>query len=112
MSVYNRTRTRTEDLLAEQPDKKKLVGTYSLEEFVQSLEVPRKILIMVQAGAGIDETIEQLMPLLDKGDILIDGGNSLLPRHERRRGVTEQGAPLLRHGRFRRRRGRAQGPVA
>jgi 6-phosphogluconate dehydrogenase len=89
VSVYNRTRTRTEDLLAEQPDKK-LVGTYSLEEFVQSLEVPRKILIMVQAGQGTDETIEQLVPLLDKGDILIDGGNSFFQDTVRRNKLLEE----------------------
>ncbi|MCC2686732.1 MAG: 6-phosphogluconate dehydrogenase [Paenibacillaceae bacterium] len=89
VSVYNRTRTRTEDLLAEQPDKK-LVGTYSLEEFVQSLEVPRKILIMVQAGQGTDETIDQLVPLLDKGDILIDGGNSFFQDTVRRNKLLEE----------------------
>jgi 6-phosphogluconate dehydrogenase len=89
VSVYNRTRTRTEDLLAEQPDKK-LVGTYSLEEFVQSLEVPRKILIMVQAGQGTDETIDQVVPLLDKGDILIDGGNSFFQDTVRRNKMLEE----------------------
>jgi 6-phosphogluconate dehydrogenase len=98
VSVYNRTRTRTEDLLAEQPDKK-LVGTYSLKEFVQSLEVPRKILIMVQAGQGTDETIDQLVPLLDKGDILIDGGNSFFQDTVRRnKMLDEQGIRFIGTG--------------
>ncbi|GGD84055.1 MULTISPECIES: NADP-dependent phosphogluconate dehydrogenase [Caballeronia] len=75
VSVYNRSRAKTDELLAEHPDKK-LVPTYTLEEFVQSLETPRRILMMVKAGAGTDETIAQLRPLLEKGDILIDGGNT------------------------------------
>lgn len=82
VSVYNRTRKRTDDLIEEAPDKN-LHPTYSLEEFVQSLKVPRKILIMVQAGSPTDGTIEQLIPLLDKGDILIDGGNAFF--HDTRR---------------------------
>lgn len=83
VSVYNRTAAKTHDLLDEHPDKG-LVGTYSLQKFVESLEVPRKILIMVQAGRGTDETIEQLVPLLAQGDILIDGGNSYFPDTQRR----------------------------
>ena len=75
VSVYNRSRAKTDELIAEHPDKK-LVPTYTLEEFVQSLEKPRRILMMVKAGAGTDETIAQLRPLLEKGDILIDGGNT------------------------------------
>src|ERR1700744_1303312 len=55
---------------------KHLVPTYSLREFVDSLEKPRRILLMVQAGKGTDAVIEELRPLLDKGDILIDGGNT------------------------------------
>jgi 6-phosphogluconate dehydrogenase len=75
VSVYNRSRAKTDELIAEHPDKK-LVPSYTLEEFVQSLETPRRILLMVKAGAGTDETIDQLRPLLEKGDILIDGGNT------------------------------------
>ncbi|CCD40846.1 6-phosphogluconate dehydrogenase,decarboxylating [Candidatus Paraburkholderia kirkii UZHbot1] len=75
VSVYNRSRAKTDELIAEHPDKK-LVPTYTLEEFVASLEKPRRILMMVKAGAGTDETIAQLRPLLEKGDILIDGGNT------------------------------------
>ncbi|MDB5835140.1 MAG: hypothetical protein JWR14_4970 [Caballeronia sp.] len=75
VSVYNRSREKTEELIAEHPDKK-LVPSYTLEEFVESLEKPRRILLMVKAGQGTDATIDSLRPLLDKGDILIDGGNT------------------------------------
>jgi 6-phosphogluconate dehydrogenase len=83
VSVYNRTPEKTKELLAEAQGKK-LVGTYSIEEFVASLETPRRILIMVKAGAPTDDTIKQLLPHLDKGDILIDGGNSYFPDTQRR----------------------------
>lgn len=75
VSVYNRSREKTDELVKEAQGKK-LVGTYSFEEFVNSLETPRRILIMVKAGKPVDDTIEQLKPYLSKGDILIDGGNS------------------------------------
>ncbi|MFD0869793.1 6-phosphogluconate dehydrogenase [Chlamydia abortus] len=89
VSVYNRSPEKTKELLAEHPDKK-LVGTYSMEEFVQSLEVPRKILIMVKAGEPTDAMINQLVPLLDKGDILIDGGNAYFPDTQRRNKELEE----------------------
>lgn len=75
VSIYNRTTSRTEEVIAENADKH-LVPTYSIEEFVESLEKPRRILLMVQAGRGTDATIESLLPHLDQGDILIDGGNT------------------------------------
>ncbi|WP_240417427.1 NADP-dependent phosphogluconate dehydrogenase [Paenibacillus periandrae] len=83
VSVYNRSREKT-DALIEEAAGKNLVGTYSIEEFVASLETPRKVLIMVQAGAGTDATIDSLVPLLDKGDIIIDGGNAYFPDTQRR----------------------------
>jgi 6-phosphogluconate dehydrogenase len=75
VSVFNRSREKT-DALMKEADGRNIVPTYSVEEFVNSLEKPRKILIMVKAGAATDATIEQLIPYLDKGDILIDGGNA------------------------------------
>ena len=75
VSIFNRTKERTDEVM-EQSGGRKLVPTYSLEDFVESLEKPRRILLMVQAGKGTDAVIEQLVPLLDKGDILIDGGNT------------------------------------
>lgn len=75
VSIYNRSRDKTEEVIAEHSDKR-LVPYYSIENFVNSLEKPRRILIMVQAGKGTDAVIDELRPLLDKGDIIIDGGNA------------------------------------
>ena len=83
VSVYNRTTSVTDEFVAKHPDKK-LVGAQSLEDFVQSLASPRKVMIMVKAGGPVDAVIESLIPLLDKGDIIIDGGNSLYTDTERR----------------------------
>jgi 6-phosphogluconate dehydrogenase len=83
VSVFNRTTSVTDEFIAENPGKK-LVGCKTLEEFVQSLSSPRKIQIMVKAGGPVDAVIESLIPLLDKGDIIIDGGNSLYTDTERR----------------------------
>ena len=83
VSVYNRSREKTDEMLDETKGKN-IVGTYSIEEFVQSLEKPRKVLLMVKAGAATDATIEQLKPYLEKGDIIIDGGNTYFPDTQRR----------------------------
>ena len=90
VSVYNRTTSVTDEFVAKHPGKA-LVGTKTLEEFVQSLALPRKIHIMVKSTAvkdtdrdAVDAVIEQLIPLLDKGDIVIDGGNSFYQTTERR----------------------------
>jgi 6-phosphogluconate dehydrogenase len=83
VSVYNRTSATTDEFVAKHPGKK-LVGCDTLESFVQSLARPRKIQIMVKAGAPVDQVIEQLIPLLEKDDIVIDGGNSLYTDTERR----------------------------
>ncbi|MHA0858212.1 NADP-dependent phosphogluconate dehydrogenase [Paenibacillus sp. CMAA1364] len=83
VSVYNRSPEKTHDLLKE-AEGKNVSGAFSVEEFVASLEIPRKILIMVQAGKATDATIEQLLPYLDQGDIIIDGGNAYFPDTVRR----------------------------
>ncbi|GKX59112.1 NADP-dependent phosphogluconate dehydrogenase [Leminorella grimontii] len=75
VSIFNRSADKTDEVIAENPGKK-LVPCYSVEEFVNSLEKPRRILLMVKAGVATDKTIESLKPYLDKGDILIDGGNT------------------------------------
>ncbi|MBZ9686648.1 NADP-dependent phosphogluconate dehydrogenase [Clostridium estertheticum] len=75
VSVYDRYAATTDELLIEAKEKN-IVGTYSIEEFVNSLQIPRKILIMIKAGKAIDEAIEELIPYISRGDILIDGGNS------------------------------------
>ena len=83
VSVYNRSREKTDEMLKE-TEGKNIVGTYSIEEFVDSLEKPRKILLMVKAGAATDATIDILKPHLEKGDILIDGGNTFFVDTQRR----------------------------
>ena len=75
VAVYNRSREKTDELVAQCPDRK-LVPAHSLEQFVESLEKPRRILLMVKAGEPTDATIAALKPLLDQGDVLIDGGNT------------------------------------
>lgn len=77
VSVFNRTTSRTEEFLENEGKDKNVFGTTTIEEFVNSLEVPRKILLMVQSGKPTDATIASLQPFLKKGDILIDGGNTL-----------------------------------
>ncbi|GMB07722.1 NADP-dependent phosphogluconate dehydrogenase [Thermolongibacillus altinsuensis] len=83
VAVYNRSREKTDEFLKEAAGKN-IVGTYSIEEFVNALEKPRKILLMVKAGEATDATIEQLKPYLEKGDILIDGGNTYFKDTQRR----------------------------
>ncbi|MBU3099560.1 MULTISPECIES: NADP-dependent phosphogluconate dehydrogenase [Clostridium] len=73
--VYSRNRNTIDEFLIEAKGKN-IKGAYSIEEFVNSLETPRKILIMIKAGLPVDETIDKLIPYISKGDILIDGGNS------------------------------------
>ena len=78
ISVYNRTTKTMEDFVAKNPNTPGgLAGAATLEEFVQSLSAPRKIVILVKAGKPTDAVIDSLLPLLDKGDIVVDGGNSL-----------------------------------
>jgi len=84
VSVYNRTAEKTQAFMAEKAGGKNVQATYSLEEFVASLERPRRILVMVKAGKPVDAVISQLRPLLDEGDMIMDGGNSLYEDTERR----------------------------
>ena len=75
VGVYNRHRERTDEMMRDHSEKK-LVPSYTIEDFVNSLEKPRRILMMVKAGKGTDAVIDELIPLLDEGDVLIDGGNT------------------------------------
>lgn len=75
VSVYDLSQEKVNEIVTDNPGKK-LFGTTNIEEFIQSLESPRKIMLMVNAGPITDKAIESLVPHLDKGDILIDGGNS------------------------------------
>ena len=82
--VYNRTREKTDAFMAGRGSGKNIQAAYTLPEFVQQLERPRRILMMIKAGAPIDATIDTLAPLLEEGDLLIDGGNSLYMDTEQR----------------------------
>ena len=109
VSVYNRSREKTDELIAEFPGRN-LVPTYTLEEFVASLETPRRILMMVKAGEATDATIASLKPLLEKGDVLIDGGNThftdtIRRNQEPRNRACTSSAPACRG-----RRGALRGP--
>jgi 6-phosphogluconate dehydrogenase len=77
VAVYNRTAARTDEFMAQRAAGRQVQATYTPEEFIASLSRPRRILIMVKAGAPVDAVIQQLKPMLEPGDILIDGGNSL-----------------------------------
>ncbi|MCF7890292.1 NADP-dependent phosphogluconate dehydrogenase [Candidatus Bipolaricaulota bacterium] len=76
VSVYNRTDSKTKDFKQKRASDRDIVATYELEEFISSLERPRKVLILVKAGKPVDMVIDQLLPLMEEGDIIIDGGNS------------------------------------
>src|SRR5690242_9043193 len=75
-AVYNRTTARTREFLGGPAQGKGLGGATTIEEFVGTLDRPRRIILMVQAGKPVDAVIEQLLPLLERGDVLMDGGNS------------------------------------
>ncbi|MGB3534110.1 MAG: decarboxylating NADP(+)-dependent phosphogluconate dehydrogenase [Microcoleaceae cyanobacterium] len=84
IAVYNRTGAKTDSFMKQRAEGKNVKAAYSLEEFVQALERPRRILVMVKAGKPVDAVIDQLKPLLDQDDMIIDGGNSLYEDTERR----------------------------
>ena len=89
VSVYNRTQEKVKNFVEGRAKGKNIVGTYSLEELVASLEKPRKVMMMIKAGSAVDSMIEQLLPLLEEGDIIIDGGNSHFPDTTRRTAYVE-----------------------
>ena len=82
--VYNRTAARTEEFMAGTAKGKNIQAAYTIEELVDALEKPRKIMLMVKAGGPVDATIAQLKPHLEPGDLIIDGGNSFFGDTERR----------------------------
>jgi 6-phosphogluconate dehydrogenase len=84
VAVYNRTTEKVDQLLATRAVGKRFVGCHSIEELVAAVARPRKIMMLVKAGPAVDELIEQLVPLLDPGDVIIDGGNTLYSDTERR----------------------------
>jgi 6-phosphogluconate dehydrogenase len=89
ISVYNRTAAKVEAFINGRAQGKKFYGATDLTDFVASLKRPRQIIMLVKAGAAVDDLIEQLIPLLEPGDILIDGGNSHFPDTIRRTAYVE-----------------------
>ena len=90
VAVYNRTTSKVDDFVSGRGKGKNIIGTHSVEEFVNAIEQPRKIMIMVKAGAPVDAFIDQVIPYLEKGDIIIDGGNSHFPDTIRRTKYVEE----------------------
>ncbi len=84
VAVYNRTGSKTENFMRGSARNKNIAGTYSIEEFVNALERPRRIILLVKAGEAVDAMIDQLRPHLEPGDIVMDGGNSFFKDTERR----------------------------
>jgi len=89
VSVFNRTVSKVDNLIQGRGKGKNIVGNHSIEEFIASLKTPRKIMLMVKAGSPVDEFMGLLFPHLDKGDIIIDGGNSLFTDTIRRTKLCE-----------------------
>ena len=99
VSVYNRTTAKTDEFLAMHRDKPNLSGQRDIASFVASLQTPRRILLMVKAGAPVDAVIAELEPHLDSGDVIIDGGNSLFTDTDRRSAeLAEQGLRFIGMG--------------
>lgn len=94
VSVFNRTTEKVERFVNGRAKGKNIVGCYSLQQLVDSLEKPRKVMMMIKAGKPVDDMIEQLLPLLDDGDIIIDGGNSHFPDTMRRCAYVESKGKL------------------
>jgi 6-phosphogluconate dehydrogenase len=89
VAVFNRTTSKVDDFLAQEAKGTQVIGTHSLEELVKTLKRPRRVFMLVKAGGAVDALIDSLLPLLEKGDIIIDGGNSHFPDTIRRAELVE-----------------------
>jgi 6-phosphogluconate dehydrogenase len=89
VAVFNRTTSKVDDFIHGRAAGKNFVGCHSLQELVESLKPPRKIMLMVKAGAAVDEFTDKLIPLMAPGDVIIDGGNTLFSETERRTAYVE-----------------------
>jgi len=95
VAVYNRTVEKVDKFMSGRGKDKKFIGTRSIEEFIASLERPRKVMMLVKAGKPVDDFIEMLLPHLEEGDIIIDGGNSHFPDSIRRTKYVESKGMLF-----------------
>jgi 6-phosphogluconate dehydrogenase len=96
--VYNRTTSKTEELI-DQFGNENLIGAHSLEEFVEKLKRPRKILLLVKSGSPVDKVIDKLLPLLEEGDIIVDLGNSnYRDSEERQQRLQQEGIEFMGSG--------------
>ncbi len=99
VAVFNRTTTKVDEFLADEAKGTQVVGAHSIEEMCAQLKTPRRVMIMVKAGEVVDQTIEQILPHLEKGDIVIDGGNSLFTDSNRRtKDLAEKGLLFIGTG--------------
>src|SRR5579875_3246068 len=99
VAVFNRTVSKVDDFLADEAKGTQVVGTHSIEELIQALKRPRRVMLMVKAGDTVDQMIDQLVPHLEKGDIVIDGGNSHFPDTTRRaKALNEKGILFIGTG--------------
>jgi 6-phosphogluconate dehydrogenase len=89
VACFNRTTSKVDDFVNGRAKGKQIVGTHSLEDLVKGLKRPRKVMMMVKAGKAVDDLIAQLLPLLEPGDVLIDGGNTHYPDTMRRAALVE-----------------------
>jgi 6-phosphogluconate dehydrogenase len=106
VAVFNRTVDKVDAFMQGRAAGKQFVGCHSLEELVKALAPPRKVMMLVKAGSAVDAFIDQLVPLLSPGDVIIDGGNTHFSETERRtKEVEAKGPAVHRHRRFRRRGG-------
>ncbi len=99
VAVFNRTTEKVDEFIDGPAQGKSIIGTHSMADLVASLERPRKVMLMVKAGEVVDRFIDQLLPLLDPGDVIIDGGNSHYPDSTRRtRQLREKGLRFIGAG--------------
>jgi len=102
IAVFNRTISKVDNLINGRAKNKGFVGTKSIEEFIDALSRPRKIILLVKAGDPVDQFIDMLVPHLDKGDLIIDGGNSnYMDTIRRSESITEKGFLFIGTGVFR-----------
>src|ERR1700709_736286 len=99
VAVFNRTVSKVDDFINDEAKGTQVVGAHSVEEMCGLLKTPRRVMIMVKAGNVVDQTIEHVLPYLEKGDILIDGGNSLFTDTNRRtKALAEKGILFIGTG--------------